>query len=202
MRRAARRALVLAVLGAAACTPAGVGSVPIAAQPTPEHPERLFASAVAHLASDARDRLLVDPRPLRPGGDLHRLDEADILHDAAEAIRLRERVLKARGIATTDAAADRRCTFSRGVGVPPERAPTVDSIADRLARCRAREPYTTLIFGLPVAAVAEPDAPATWHVEAVVVTPAGYQIWDLFLQPGAEGSWHVSRAEPRFRIWS
>ena len=98
--------------------------------------------------------------------------------------------------------ADFRCTFSTGVRVPPEReAALPDSIHERSRVCRAREPYTTLILGMPGQAPDGPH-PGAWHLEAVAMTVAGFQIWDLYLRAGADGAWQVTDARTRLNIQS
>jgi hypothetical protein len=185
-----------------ACSAAGQGAAsPIAPWETAE-PSALFAAAVDYLAERAQGRVLVDPRPVRRGADLAQVHDEDLAPDAAETERQRGAVLAARGIAATDAVADFRCTFSAGVRVPPEReAALPDSIRERSRACRAREPFTTLILGLPDQAPDGPHAGA-WHLEAVAMTVAGFQIWDLYLRASADGAWQVTDARTRLNIRS
>lgn len=48
-----------------------------------------FATAVEHLAHQARGRMLVDPRPLRPGADLRSIEDEDFAPNARPIIQLR-----------------------------------------------------------------------------------------------------------------
>jgi hypothetical protein len=162
----------------------------------------LFAAALDHLARDARGRLLVDPRPLRPDADLGGVDPGDLMGGAEDVTRVRAEVLASRGLASTDATLDQRCTFSEGAGLPPGReALLADSIRQRAAECRAREPYTTLIFTLPRAATGNGYPPGTWRVRAVRMSRAGFQIWDVYLR-AVHPDWEVVAAEQAFSISS
>lgn len=196
---------VTLILGLACVTLAGCLRAAFperAPSPSPDDSAALFAAAVEHLGAQARGRLLVDPRPLRPGADLHRLGEDDIAQDSAIA-RSRAAVLRARGIAATDAVDDRRCTFSIGAGLPPDQyALLPDSVRRLTAACREREPYTTLVFGV---ATEVPDGEAVAggrQIEAVLLTKGGYQIWNLTFELGEDGRWRVAEGEARFTIWS
>lgn len=181
-----------------ACSATGQG----AASRGATEPPALFTAALDYFAEQAQGRVLVDPRPLRRGADLAQVQDEDLALDAAETERQRAAVLAAREIAVTDAVADFRCTFSAGVRVPPEReAALPDSIRERSRVCRAREPYTALILGLPDQAPDGPHAGA-WHLEAVAMTVEGFQIWDLYLRAGADGSWQVADARTRLNIRS
>jgi hypothetical protein len=196
--------VVLACLaGAWACGPRG--NVPGA--PTHlEHPSAsaaFFVAAVERLADSTTGRVRIDPRPLRADADLAAVSDEDLAADADEATRVRSAVLRSRNVTPTDAVADFRCTFSAGVGAPPGRESALaDSVRQRRAQCRAREPYTTLIFGLPER-VAEGSHPRdTWSLKAVAITVGGFRIWELYLQPQPDGSWRVTGLESRFVIWS
>lgn len=198
MRKIGLGACVLLVLTGCVARGGASSSIP---QPEAE-PAGLFAAAVDHFAARVRGRLLVDPRPLRPGADLATVQDEDLAPDAAPTERQRAAVLAARGISATDAVADFRCTFSSGVRVPPEREAVLqDSIRQRSRACRAREPYTTLIVSLSAPAGGENPAGA-WHLEAVAMTVAGFQIWDLYLRAGADGAWQVTDARTRLNIQS
>ncbi len=192
--------LSLALVAAAGCLRAAFAER--APSSSPDDSAALFAAAVEHLGAQARGRLLIDPKPLRPGADLDRLGEDDVVRDSA-TVRARASVLKARGIAATDAVADRRCTFSTGAGLPPERyALLPDSVRRRTEACRARAPYTTLIFGFAREVSDAGAAAGRRQMEAVLLTNGGYQIWDLAFERGENGRWRVSAAETRFTIWS
>ena len=130
--------------------------------------------------------------------------EADDLAPGASPVTQRQSdVLAARGWPSTDAVADFRCTFTGGVGPPPGREPSLpDSTLRRQDECRAREPYTTLILGLPQPAADARYGPGTWQVQAVAMSTGGFRIWDLYLRPEADGRWRVTAADARFTIWS
>lgn len=185
-----------------ACSAAGQGTAPLVAPGEPARPVELFSAALEHLVGHAEGRVLVDPRPLRHGADLAGVQAEDLAADAGAAERQRAAVLAERGMAATDAVADFQCTFSTGVRVPAEREQTLpDSIRQRSSACRAREPYTSIIISLP--APASGDHPAgTWHLEAVAMTLAGFQVWDLYLRRPADGEWQVADARTRLNIRS
>lgn len=200
--RVVRLALCAAALATACVEPETSPASPVALR-QPGESSAFFAAALAHFAGSVEGRLLVDPRPLKPGADLARLQGEDLAPNAAATVQLRTAVLVARGITATDAVADFRCTFSSGVGVPPECEATLpDSIRQRTRECRARAPYTTLIFGLPQPATDARYGAGTWRLEALMMTAGGFRIWDLHLQPGADGLWRVAGADARFTIWS
>ncbi|HEX6911326.1 MAG TPA: hypothetical protein VF142_13060 [Longimicrobium sp.] len=159
-------------------------------------------AALDYLVERAEARVLVDPRPLRRGADLAHVGDEDLAAGAEATTRQRAAVLAEREILVTDAVGDFRCTFRMGVRVPPEREQTLpDSIRQRSSACRAREPYTAIIVGLP--APAQGDHPAgTWHVEAVAMTLSGFQIWDLYLRSSADGTMRVADGHTRLNIRS
>lgn len=197
------RMLLVCLLATAGCLEPGAAATSPAVLQAPAAPPALFAAAVEHLAGEAEGRLLVDPRPLRPGADLAGVEADDLASEAAGIAQRQANVLTARGWGQTDAVADFRCTFTGGVGPPPSRLASLpDSIVRRQRECDAREPYTTLIFGLPRPVADERFGPGTWQLEAVAMTTGGFRIWDLYLRPDADGRWRVSRADARFTIWS
>lgn len=197
MTRLATMVLLLSQSAMGACMEMGAAS-PSAAEDPVESPA-FFSVVLDYLARDARGRVLVDPRPLRTGADLRTIEDEDLDPDAAAVTRLRSEALAARGVRTTNATVDQRCTFSEGVGLPPGRQRVVpDSVRRQIAECRAREAYTTFILGLP-----EPDEgngypPGTWRVRVHEMERAGFQVRDLYLRATAHSGWEVFAVERRF----
>jgi hypothetical protein len=147
----------------------------------------VVAAALGHFAGRTEGVLLVDPRPLRPGASLQGIRERDI--DAADegVVRARTRFLEGRGIRTTDAAADMRCAFSRGVP-PPDSLLRLepDSLRSHRQACLARGVYTSYAFGRARPA-GTPTSSGAVRVRAFRITTWSYEVWDLDLRPAARG---------------
>lgn len=167
----------------------------------PAESPAFFSAALDHLAHNARGQMRVDPRPLRPQADLRSIEEEDLDTGAAEIIRLRSNVLSRRGIASTDAAADQRCTFSEGLEPPPGRVLS-DSVRRLAAACSAEPSYTTFILGTPEHIVDSAYPPGTWRVSVHAMQKSGFAVWDLYLRPNANSGWEVFTSERRFGMSS
>jgi hypothetical protein len=147
----------------------------------------VVAAALGYFAGRTEGVLLVDPRPLRPDASLQGIRERDLDSADEGVVRARTRFLEGRGIRTTDAAADMRCAFSRGVP-PPDSLLRLepDSIRSRREACLARGVYTTYAFGHAQPA-GTPASPGAVRVRAFRITTWSYEVWDVDLRPAPRG---------------
>jgi hypothetical protein len=116
---------------------------------------------------------------------------------------MRSEVVARRGMASADAAADQRCTFSEGVGLPPGReAMLPDSVRQRSAECRARPAYTTFVLSSPERVEGNGYPPGTWRISVHAMQKSGFAVWDLYLRPNPTSGWEVFASERRFGMSS
>jgi hypothetical protein len=173
-----------------------------------------MAAAVAFLANTSEAPVRVDPRPLRAESRLHSVVEEDLVATDTATVRLRTAVLQALDIPLTDATADSRCVFAAGLRGPGPgerggsdpiweqiRAAEPDSVRSRREACRARDPYTSLVFGPPQAAT-HPEHPQWWRIRAMRMMLHGWEIVDLFLEWSADGEWKVVHTQVRVGAFS
>ena len=147
----------------------------------------VVAAALGFFAARTEGVLQVEPRPLRANASLQGIAPRDL--DAADAglVEARRAFLARRGIRATDAAADMRCAFSRGVP-PPDSLLRLepDSIRSQRQACLARGPYTTYAFGRAQPA-GTPGSPRTSRMRVYRITTWSFEVWDVDLRPTSRG---------------
>jgi hypothetical protein len=177
------------------------------AQVQPAESPQFFAAAVQVLVVSSDAPVRVDPRPLRPEARLNSISESDILAADSATMRLRTGVLATLRIPLSDATADWRCVFATGVypgrggSTPNWATPEPDSVRVSREACAQQGPYTSLAFGLPQAGT-DPDHPQLWRIRAMRMMLHGWEIVDLFLEPGSNGTWEVVRQQVRVGAFS
>jgi hypothetical protein len=183
-------AAMLSLLGTAAgCTgtqrPAVVS--PSGAGETPNGDVGVVAAALGFFAGRTEGVLQVEPRPLRPDASLQGVRQRDLDGADVGVVHGRTAYLARRGIRTTDAAADMRCAFSRGVQ-PPDSLLRLepDSIRFHRQACLARGVYTTYAFGMARPASASVPA-ATLRVRVYRITTWSFEVWDIDLRSKRRG---------------
>jgi hypothetical protein len=182
----------LSVLAVWLCTACAVAARPGQTRPQPE--AGTIAAALAHFSARNEGVLRVDPRPLRGDASLTGVHNRDFARDGTAVARARQRFLREHGIAETDAAADMRCVFSRGV--PPTESDLhlePDSIRVQRATCLRDPVHTT--FAFTRAELLGGDQAIRFGAGAVRIrayrlTTWSFELWDLYLAPNS-GAWNV-----------
>lgn len=160
-----------------------------------QEPPGLLTPALAFFTPRNEGTVRVDPRPLRPDASLTGVHARDFAADGIAVARARRRFLREHGIAETDAAADMRCVFSRGLPRSDSVSnPVPDSIKAPRAACLRVPVYTTFVFSR--AEPSEGDQAVRYGTGAVRLrayrlTTWSFEVWDLYLQPGSAG-WRVA----------
>ena len=157
-------------------------------------PAGMVAAALAFFSARNEGTLRVDPRPLRAGANPTGVLARDFAADGIAVARARRRFLRERGIAETNAAADMRCAFSRGL--PPTDSLLrlePDSIKAQRATCRQDPIHTT--FAFTRAELLGDEKASRFGTGAVRLrvyrlTTWSFELWDLFLAPRS-GAWTV-----------
>lgn len=172
--------------------------------PVPGESPAFFAAAVGYFARDTMTPLpvLVDPRPLRPEAALRSVSEADLIQLDTQTIALRTRVVESGGWRTTSAPRDWRCVFSQVLPpAQPRRQERQDTLQQLHKACRQKGAYQSLVFGLPQSGT-DPGHPDRWRIRAMRMLLNGYEVVDLFLRSGPDGTWRVVEARVRSGVFS
>ena len=182
------------LLALALCAACGTAKGPSGARRNPEIAE-VIAAALGHFAARNEGAVRVDPRPLRMDASLTGVHDSDFATDGTAVALSRSRFLRERGIDETDAVAEMRCVFSRGVQLPDSVLRLEpDSIRERRARCLQAAVHTTFAFtraeGLQGEQAARFGGGAV-HLRAYRLTSWSFEVWDLYLQPRSAG-WMVA----------
>jgi hypothetical protein len=144
------------------------------------------AAALGFFVARTEGVLQVEPRPLRANASLQGIAQRDLDTDEG-LIQARTVFLTRRGIRATDAAADMRCAFSRGV-LPPDSLLRLepDSIRSHRQACLARGLYTTYAFGRAQPA-GTPGSLRTLRMRVYRITTWSFEVWDVDLRPNERG---------------